>query len=96
MKPDLLERVREMRKYRREVYGVESDDVDALLCACRAALETLAAERETLVAHISEQATFAETRIKDGVELGASAWRLALEDIARENRQALASIGGRG
>lgn len=39
--------------------------------------------------HIREQITHAETRIADGKELGASVWRIALEDIVRENRAAL-------
>jgi uncharacterized protein (UPF0248 family) len=39
--------------------------------------------------HIAEQITHAETRIQDGVEMGATVWRIALEDVARENRAAL-------
>ena len=49
-------------------------------------------ERDALREHVSEQITHVETRIKDGIEIGATVWRLALEDVARENRQALASI----
>jgi hypothetical protein len=44
---------------------------------------------EQLEAHIREQITFADTRIQDGIELGATVWRIALEDIVRENRAAL-------
>lgn len=69
----------------------------ALIALRHAGHLTLAAELEQataslrervaeLEAHIREHITFAETRIKDGAELGATVWRIALEDIARENR----------
>lgn len=45
-----------------------------------------------LRAHIAEQITHVETRIADGKEMGASVWRIALEDVARENRQALSDV----
>jgi hypothetical protein len=48
-----------------------------------------AALADKLVDHIAEQITHIETRVKDGTEMGASIWRLALEDIVRENRQVL-------
>lgn len=44
--------------------------------------------------HIRESITFAETRIADGIEMGATVWRIALEDIARENRAALEASHG--
>lgn len=51
------------------------------------------AERDAEVAklreHIGEQITHVETRIQDGIEMGASVWRIALEDVVRENRAAL-------
>jgi hypothetical protein len=34
--------------------------------------------------HVSELSTFARTRIKDGEEIGANVWRIALEEVARE------------
>ena len=46
---------------------------------------------EEMRAHISEQATHAETRIQDGIEMGAAVWRIALEDVARENRVLLST-----
>lgn len=46
-------------------------------------------ELRRLREHIDEQADWAETRIQDGGEMGASVWRIALEDITRENRAAL-------
>ena len=36
----------------------------------------------------------AETRIKDGDEMGARAWRIALQDILQEANRALAKHGG--
>lgn len=50
-------------------------------------------EIERLREHISEQIAFVETRVQDGVEMGAAVWRIALGDVARENRQALAAKG---
>ena len=58
------------------------------------ALTDLQAQVAGLREHISEQATHVETRIKDGIEIGASVWRIALEDVARENRQALEKSNG--
>ena len=53
-------------------------------------LASLQARVERLELHICEQVTHAETRIADGKELGATVWRIALEDIVRENVAALA------
>ncbi len=44
---------------------------------------------EALREHLSEQITHVEARIKDGQEMGAAVWRIALEDVVRENRAAL-------
>lgn len=58
------------------------------------AVETILAlrkEAEALREHIAEQVTHVETRIQDGIELGATVWRIALEDVARESRAALAT-----
>ena len=52
---------------------------------------SLRQEIQRLREHVSEHITFAETRIQDGIDLGATVWRLALEDIAKENRAALSS-----
>ncbi|GEM_PF-1955111 len=52
-------------------------------------IAALRAENERLLDHISEQVSHAENRIQDGKEMGASVWRIALEDIVRENRAAL-------
>lgn len=43
--------------------------------------------------HLEEQITHAETRIQDGKDMGSVVWRIALEDIIRENQATLASIG---
>ncbi|HYI43699.1 MAG TPA: hypothetical protein VD768_08775 [Sphingomicrobium sp.] len=51
-------------------------------------------ERE-LADHIAEQITHVEQRIRDGREMGASIWRIALEDVARENRALLAKVRAR-
>lgn len=53
-------------------------------------------EARALRAHIAEQITHAENRIQDGIEMGASVWRIALEDIVREGRAALTKAGGEG
>jgi hypothetical protein len=53
------------------------------------ALSQLEDEAKRLREHIEEQIQHVEQRIKDGIEMGASVWRIALEDIARENRTAL-------
>jgi hypothetical protein len=50
---------------------------------------TLERENAALREHIAEQITHVETRIQDGIEMGATVWRIALEDVARENRNAL-------
>jgi len=39
-----------------------------------------------LESHLREQCEHLQCRIKDGDELGATVWRLALEDVVRENR----------
>lgn len=49
------------------------------------------AEIERLRDHIFGHAVFAEYSIKDGIEMGASVWRIALENIAKENRSALST-----
>lgn len=50
---------------------------------------------DELVAHIREQSTHCQTRIQDGIEMGATVWRLALEDVARENAALLSKHGQR-
>ncbi|WP_260581222.1 Lar family restriction alleviation protein [Sphingopyxis sp. PET50] len=57
------------------------------------AADELAALRErvaVLEEHIREQSEHCRVRIQDGIELGATVWRLALEDVARENAALLA------
>lgn len=56
-------------------------------------ITALRAENERLRAHITEQITIVETRIKDGDEMGARVWRIALEDVASEAQTALAAGG---
>lgn len=55
--------------------------------------DVLEAQVERLKEHLSEQITHVETRIQDGAEMGAAIWRIALEDVARENRAALTTKG---
>jgi hypothetical protein len=71
------------------------DYAQMLVAAARAALASSAGSDDLVRArdHIAEQITFAETRIQDGIELGATVWRLALEDIVRENKVTLESMG---
>jgi Lar family restriction alleviation protein len=47
-----------------------------------------------LLATLEDVLYQAETRIKDGKEMGASVWRIALEDIVREARAAIAAAKG--
>lgn len=54
-----------------------------------ARIAELEAENALLRDHIAEQITHVETRIQDGRELGAKVWRIALEDVVRENLAAL-------
>jgi hypothetical protein len=58
------------------------------------ALEAALLRISELEGHIGEQITHVETRIQDGIELGATVWRIALEDVARENRVVLSPLGG--
>jgi len=55
----------------------------------RARVEQLDAENARLRDHVEGQVEHAETRIKDGIALGATVWRLALEDIVSEGRAAI-------
>jgi len=57
-------------------------------------ITALEADKAGLVEYIREQITHVETRLQDGIELGATVWRLALEDVARENCAALEQHGG--
>ncbi len=47
-----------------------------------------------LVAALEDVVRHAESRIKDGIEMRASAWRIGLEEIARDARAALNARGG--
>lgn len=38
---------------------------------------------------LAEIITFATTRKQDGIEMGAAIWRIALEDIIKDAREAL-------
>jgi len=67
---------------------------DGALAASR--IEALIAERDAARAKIerlrrdlADIGILAEMRIKDGNDMGASVWRIALEDIAKEARAAL-------
>lgn len=61
------------------------------------AAERIATQQEAideLVAHIREQTEHFKVRIEDGKQLGATVWRLALEDMVRENAALLATLNG--
>jgi hypothetical protein len=49
--------------------------------------ERLREELEQCAADFEDHSDFAQTRIEDGAEMGATVWRLALEDIKREAGQ---------
>lgn len=87
---DIVERLRNI-----DAAGRRDDGTQIPLGQCLTeAAETILALRkevERLREHVSEQVTHVETRIQDGIELGATVWRIALEDVARENRAALAT-----
>lgn len=62
------------------------------------AADRIATQQEAIgemVAHIREQSTHCQTRIQDGIEMGATIWRLALEDVVRENAALLSKHGER-
>lgn len=46
-------------------------------------------DEAVLADHIREQITHVEQRIQDGHDLGAAVWRIALEDVVRENKAIL-------
>ena len=76
--------------------GICLNDLNAKINEAATHLTTQAAqiaaltERvRVLMEYLGEQAAFAQTRIQDGIEMGATVWRIALEDIARENHTAL-------
>jgi len=52
------------------------------------------AREARLLAALEGLAQHAENRIQDGKEIGASVWRIALEDIVREARAAIAAAKG--
>lgn len=58
-----------------------------------ARIQSLTADNAVLREHIREQIEHVDTRIQDGIEMGATVWRIALEDVARENRNALSQTG---
>jgi hypothetical protein len=70
-----------------------SDDFEVLPIGTKERLGRLEAQVDALRSHVAEQITFVHTRIADGVALGATVWRLALEDVARENAGLLAELG---
>lgn len=66
---------------------------DAILALGQQTTDELTALRErvgALTDHISEQSEHCRVRIQDGIEMGATVWRLALEDVMRENAAILA------
>lgn len=68
----------------------KTDIMRADLAMAYTRITHLEAEIERLRDHIAEQIRHVETRIKDGAQLGATVWRIALEDVVRENRAAVA------
>ena len=85
--------------YQSEAHG-RSGPMKSLLSEAATHITTQAAqiaaltERvRVLMEYLGEQAAFAQTRIQDGIEMGATVWRIALEDIARENHTALKGSG---
>ncbi len=73
-----------------------ADEATQSLPALAAALRGRDAAGEALREHLSEQITHVEARIKDGQEMGAAVWRIALEDVVRETRAALRDDTVRG
>ena len=81
----------EVGELRRDLAGSIEDA--KLLREYVALYEARATEAEAANARlkefISDQATLAEMRIKNGMDLGATVWRIALEDFTRESRAIL-------
>lgn len=87
--PDHAERARQMLADRGRFPSGGDVPFDVALSLIAAALRGRDRVVEALLDHLSEQITHVETRIRDGQQMGASVWRIALEDVARENRAAL-------
>ena len=83
----LIDRLRTMYDHRGD--GIPTQPVNPDGEKAIEAIERLSAENERLRAHIAEQSVHVATRIQDGIEMGAVVWRIALEDIVRENTAAL-------
>lgn len=65
----------------------------AATAALSAAYPVMVGRIEELEGYVREQIAHVEARIDDGKEMGASVWRIALEDVARKNRAILANKG---
>lgn len=92
--PELVERLRrDIAFFRERTYDIDHTEQARITRIEQAAdaILTLSRENDRLRDHIAEQITFAESRIQDGRDMGASIWRIALEDVARENRDVLAA-----
>ncbi len=73
---------------------VDVDRWQAVIRPALAATPTPPTLSEDLRETIEDVAAFAETRVQDGIEMSAVVWRLALEDVAKDLRAALARAQG--
>lgn len=89
---DLIERLRADAASSKE--GYQAVVYVRTLTEAADELSALRERVEALEGHIREQSEHCRVRFQDGIELGATVWRLALEDVARENAAILAQQGG--
>lgn len=93
---EALNSLRRLSAKLQTVQSVHAGRVTELLTANNVAVDrrrAMRAERDEALDHIRDQIETALVRIADGREMGASVWRIALEDLARESRAFLAGKG---
>lgn len=94
---ELVERLRDAVTMEHSNQCSERDKLDETALGDEAAsrITSLQDDLAEVRGHISEQIEHVQTRIDDGKELGAPVWRIALEDVVRENRALLARLDGK-
>ncbi|MES2752842.1 MAG: hypothetical protein V4661_15855 [Pseudomonadota bacterium] len=85
----LIERLRDAQAIGAASADRSAQQIAAALGEAADAITTLQNRVGELEEHIREQVTHVENRIADGKEMGAAVWRIALEDVAADNRKAL-------
>jgi hypothetical protein len=79
----------EFRNAVKQVIEAIIQDVHSCHDACEVPMCVMQRENAALREALTDVAKFAETRHHDGIEMGASVWRIALEDIIQDVQTAL-------